>query len=98
MKRYRLMIGSGLLLLVVLFAAQAALAQGGGFDLSWHALFSGGPAAGSAGPGDYSLTSAIGQPVAGTVSGIAGSGYSLCSGYLCGGSSSSRVYLPLVRK
>jgi len=93
MKRYRLNTCCGLLLLaVLLLAAQVVLAQSGGtFDMSWNTLFPGG----ATGGGSYKMNSAIGQPVAGVV---AGTGYSLCAGYLCGVQAEARVYLPLVRK
>ena len=96
MKRYRLTIILMLALLLALLAvAQAVLAQsGGGYDLSWNALFPGGRTGG----GMYTLDTAIGQPVAGIAAGIGDPGYSLCAGYQCGVQAESRVYLPLVRK
>jgi hypothetical protein len=96
MKRYMLIIICALLLMAALMAvSQGVLAQtGGGYDLSWNTLASGGWTSG----GVYTMDSAIGQPFAGVVAGIADPGYSLCAGYLCGVQSTSRVYLPLVRK
>lgn len=93
MKRFTLVIICMLVLLIALLAAsQTVIAQtGGGYDLSWNTLASGGATTG----GTYTMDSAIGQPFAGKTS---SSPYELCAGYLCGVPAETRVYLPLVRK
>jgi hypothetical protein len=93
MKRHTLILCCIFILMVaLLLISQVVLAQtGGGYDLSWNTLFSGGATIGGA----YSMDSAIGQPFVGKTS---GSPYELCAGYLCGVQSATRVYLPLVRK
>ncbi len=93
MKRVLRITGSiGLGVVVLLLAAQAALAVSNGtFDLSWHALFPGGLTSGGA----YTMNSAIGQPAAGT---SGGSGYELCAGFLCGAEYETHVFVPLVKR
>ena len=93
MKRTTLIIILGLVLLIALLTvSRAVIAQtGGGYDLSWNTLASGGVTGG----GVYTIDSAIGQSFAGkTLS----SPFELCAGYLCGVPAESKVYLPLVRK
>jgi hypothetical protein len=101
MKRYTLFMCCVLVLFVaLLLASQSVIAQtGGDYDLSWNTLASGGATVGGIGDPVYKMDSAIGQPSAGVVAGIGGSGgYTLCAGYLCGVNAETRVYLPLVRK
>ena len=72
-KTTALLLGVGLLLLLTL----PALAQsGGGFDLSWHTVASGGGTFSSG--GDYTLGGTIGQPEAGS---MAGGDYMLSGGF-----------------
>ncbi len=81
------------LLVIALFAmlASVALAQsGGGYDLTWNTVDSGGYTF-SAG-GGYSLGSTVGQPDAGV---LTGGGYTLAGGFW-GGIAPYRLYLPLV--
>jgi len=83
---------ASILVAALLVAFLPVLAQtGGGFDISWNALFSGGLSSGGA----FTMNSAIGQPFAGKVS---ASPYDLCAGYLCGVKAEMRVYLPLAKK
>ncbi len=93
MKRTTLILGCLLILIITLLAvSQSVIAQsGGGYDLTWNTLASGGVTGG----GVYTMNSAIGQPFAGKTS---ASPYELCAGYLCGVRAETRVYLPLVRK
>ena len=93
MKRIPFIIILGLVLLIALLTvSRAVIAQtGGGYDLSWNTLASGGATTGGA----YSIDSAIGQPYVGKTS---GSPYELCAGYLCGVQAETRVYLPVVSK
>ncbi len=80
------------LLLAALLVAGRALAQGGGYDLSWWTVDGG--AAVSAG-GSYTLGGTIGQPDAGTLS---GNGYSLAGGFWGGPGLDRHLYLPLIVK
>lgn len=87
-----------LLLLIVLaaavFASHLALAQsGGGYDLTWNSIDSGGVMF-SAG-GGFSLGGTIGQPDVSTA--LEGGGYSLVGGFWSG-IPSYRIYLPLILK
>jgi len=80
-----------LMLLVILATFTLAIAAGARPD-GWH--FAGGAGAQITGA-QQSLHSAIGQPVAGIVSGTSAV---LCSGYLCGAHTegSGTVFLPVV--
>jgi hypothetical protein len=79
-----------LALAAFLLLASAALAQsGGGYDLSWNTVDSGGYTF-SAG-GDYTLGGTVGQPDAGL---LIGRGYILGGGFW--GGEAYRIYLPLV--
>jgi hypothetical protein len=72
-----------------------AASLGTGPEIGWYAITGGG---GHYTAGIYTLDSAIGQPVAGVVAGIADPGYSLCAGFLCSTAATRSVYLPAVRK
>ena len=74
-------------------SAQLAPAGGGGFEISWYTMDSGG-ATFSTG-GSYSLGGTIGQVDAGTLS--SGS-FTLNGGFWPGASGQYRVYLPLILK
>ena len=77
--------------LLLILLAGAALAQGGGYDLSWHTVDGGG---GSLAAGAYTLTGSTGQPDAGTLSNGA---YTLLGGFWGGAQAALRqVYLPVV--
>jgi hypothetical protein len=81
-------------LLVLLTLAGLLIVAGVGLEagsqVNWHALSGGG---GRSVAGAYSVETAIGQPVAGTVG--AGS-YAVCAGVLCGTADLHDVYLPMV--
>ena len=95
-KRKRLV----LLLILALAAALPGAAivgaqSGGGYDLTWSIIGSGGGASTS---GGYTLVGTIGQPNAGV---LAGGGYTLAGGFWGGvaaGTVQYRLYLPLVLK
>jgi hypothetical protein len=87
-----------LVLGALLLAVGAALAQGGGYDLSWHTV-DGGGAADLAGL-SYTLRGTAGQPDAGALS---GGSYALGGGFWSLGVSAVPVvplqparYLPLI--
>jgi len=92
-KTLALLLAIGVLLLLTL----PALAQaGGGFDLSWHTVDSGG-ATFSTG-GSYALGGTIGQPDAGV---MAGGDYTLAGGFWPGGAALPplhQIYLPLLQR
>jgi hypothetical protein len=73
--------------------AQPAPTGGGGFEISWYTMDSGG-ATFSTG-GSYSLGGTIGQVDAGTLS---SGNYALNGGFWPGASGQYRVYLPLILK
>ena len=80
--RKRYLIGA-LLIIVCLLAAALNKAQaqsGGGYDLTWNTLESGGQAAAS--DGSYSLYGSFGQPDASAS--LNGGGYSLVGGFWSG--------------
>ena len=84
-------------LALLLAGVGGALAQsGGGFDLSWYTVDSGG---GASAAGGYSLGGTAGQPDAGA---LAGGVYTLAGGFWAGGPAGPApgpgVYLPLVVK
>ncbi len=76
----------------LLLVAVPALAQvSASYDLSWHVVAGGGGRMASAG---HTLQGTVGQPVTGV---MLGSGYTLCSGFECGGAAVQyRIYLPVV--
>ena len=81
----------GLLLLLFLWLPNIALAQGGGgYDLSWSSLDSGGGYSAASG---YTLGGTIGQPDAGTLS---SDGYTLTGGFWGGAAIQYRIYLPVI--
>jgi len=82
-----------ILVLILLAGASFALAQSGGFDLSWFSVDGGGTAASEG--GEFSLASTIGQPDAGTLS---GGEFALSGGFQMKPQvqGSSFVFLPLV--
>ena len=81
-----------LLALPVLLPA-LALAQTGGYDLTWSTIDGGGYTFSTG--GSYSLGGTVGQPDAGALS---GGGYTLGGGFWGGGAAQHRVYLPLVMR
>jgi len=94
--RFRKYVYLVILLSFGLFAASTVAAQsGGGYDLSWNTIDSGG---GTASGGDYVLMFTVGQSDAGSV--LSGGDYTLAGGFWPGGAASSapeyRIYLPLV--
>jgi len=73
-------------------AQDVALAQsGGGYDLTWNTVDSGGATFSSG--GNYSLGGAIGQPDAGVLS---GGDYTLACGFWGSGAVEYNIYLPLI--
>ncbi len=81
-----------LLLGVLLAPIPLALAQsGGGYDLTWNTIDSGGTTWSTGGP--YALGGTIGQPDVGQVSNLP---YTLAGGFWAGATAQYRVYLPLV--
>ncbi len=70
-----------------------AVADGGGYQLTWYSI-DGGGATFSTG-GAYQLGGSIGQPDAGTSS---GGGYTLVGGFWSGAAIEYKVYLPAVLK
>jgi hypothetical protein len=80
-----------LILVVLLVVVSVALAQTGGYDLSWWTVDGGG---GTLAGGSYTLSGTAGQPDAGV---LAGGGYTLSGGFWGGaGPGAYDVYLPLV--
>jgi hypothetical protein len=81
---------------LALFAllASLALAQSGGYDLSWWTVDDGG---GPLVAGDYTLNGTVGQPDAGHLS---GSGYTLAGGFWVGKAGEEEtqhsIYLPVI--
>jgi len=77
----------------LLFGAVSSYAQsGGGYDLTWNTIDSGG---GTIGNGGYTLDGTIGQSDAGAP--IGNGGYSLTGGFWAGVSVAQyRLYLPIV--
>jgi len=72
----------------------AAHAQtGGGYDLTWYTIDSGG---GTSTGSSYTLLGTIGQPDAGVA--MTGGGFTLVGGFWGGAASQYKVYLPLVIK
>ena len=90
-KLFRYLVWLLLALLVLLPAL--ALAQTGGYDLTWSTIDGGGYTWSEG--GTYSLGGTVGQPDAGALS---GGGYTLGGGFWGGGAGQHRVYLPLVMK
>ena len=75
---------------MLVLATSLAIAQtGGGFDLSWHTIDSGG---GSGSGSSFTLNGTVGQPDAGRMT---GGGYSLSGGFWPAGAASYTIYLPL---
>jgi hypothetical protein len=91
MKRLIFLILLALMLVVGVSSSQAQ--SGGGYDLKWNTIDSGG-ATFSAG-GTYSLGGTIGQPDAGSMS---GGSYTLVGGFWGGAVGNYNVYLPLTLK
>jgi hypothetical protein len=77
------------LALVCLILMAAGLSDG--FDIGWYAFTGGG---GHAVAGNYTLDSAIGQPVVGT---IANSTIQICAGFLCA-IPAFIIYMPLTNR
>ena len=78
--------------LTLLVLASSVLAQtGGGYDLTWATIGSGGTTFSSG--GDYTLGGAAGQPDAGIRQ---GGDYTLSGGFWVGGAAEHCIYLPLV--
>jgi len=89
MKRATLLIP----MIVALLIASIAVAQsGGGYDLAWSTISSGG---GTISGGAYALDGSIGQPAAGSLS---GGSYTLDGGFWYGLSATAHfeIYLPMV--
>lgn len=79
--------------LILLMAVTSISAQsGGGYDLTWSTIDSGG---GSSSGGGYSLSGTIGQADAGVLS---GGGYTLNGGIWFAPVAEYRIYLPLMLK
>lgn len=72
-------------------SAQPAPTGGGGFEISWYTIDSGGAMFSTGGP--YSLGGSIGQADTGTLN--SGS-YTLNGGFWPGATGQYRVYLPLI--
>lgn len=62
--------------LVVVLGVPAQAQTGSGYDLTWHVIASGG---GTSAGGGYTLTSTIGQPIAGVAQ--RGGSYTLAGGF-----------------
>lgn len=83
-----------LLFLVAWSAGGLALAQSGGYDLSWNTVDGGG---GRVDGGDYLLIGTVGQPDAGPALSDAGGRFTLLGGFWPAvEEGNSMVYLPLV--
>ncbi len=92
-RRHALGVTSIILALLLIGTASIASAQiGGGYDLTWSTVDSGG-ATFSTG-GGYSLGGTIGQPDMRWL--LSGGGYALGGGFWGSGASQSKVYLPVV--
>ena len=93
MKRTALFIPIATLVMALLIVSVAVAQTGGGYDLSWNVVASGG---GSSNGGSYSLNGTIGQAGAGSLS---GGNYTLSGGFWISSIAPQyEVYLPLVRK
>ena len=93
--RKRYLLGPLLIVICLLGAAlYSARAQtGGGYDLTWNTLESGGRMAAS--DGSYSLSGSFGQPDAGAA--LTGDGYSLVGGFW-GAIPAYSISLPVIVK
>ncbi len=80
-----------LLLLLALLPAVALAQSGGGYDLTWNTVDSGGYTFSTG--GEYSLGGTVGQMDAGV---LTGGGYTLAGGFWGGAVAQYRIYLPLV--
>ncbi|OAN47066.1 hypothetical protein A6A03_10595 [Chloroflexus islandicus] len=67
--------------------------SGGGYDVSWSTIDSGGATLSTG--GSYALGGTIGQPDGGVLS---GGGYTLTGGFWGGVSSTARLFVPLVQR
>ncbi len=90
MRRWTVLLISLALLALLAFAA-TAVAQTGGYDLSWWTVDSGGGS--SSASGSYSLIGTVGQADAG---GMSDGEFALYGGFWPGGVTRHTVYLPLV--
>ena len=82
------------LLVAIILAASAALAQtGGGYDLTWSTIDGGG---GSSTGNGYQLAGTFGQPDAGPT--LSDRVYSLSGGLWAGEAAGTRAYLPLTQR
>ena len=82
----------GLLSVCLVLVGMAYAQSGGGYDLTWNTIDSGG---GASIGGGYTLMGTLGRPDAGALS---GSGYALAGGFWGGASIQYRIYLPIVLK
>jgi hypothetical protein len=80
------------IVLALLIVSIAVAQTGGGYDLTWNTIDSGG---GSSSGGSYTLDGTLGQFEAGTLN---GSGYTLSGGFWYGAQSAAqfKIYLPVV--
>ena len=84
---------AAILLVGVASVASTVYAQtGGGYDLTWSTIDSGG---GASAAGGYTLGGTAGQPDAGA---MAGGGYTLAGGFWGGEATQYRIYLPMTLK
>jgi hypothetical protein len=82
----------GLIVAMLLIVSIVSAQTGGGYDLTWSTMDSGG---GAANGGGYELSGTIGQPDAGALS---GGGYTLVGGFWPGAALNYTVFLPVVLK
>ena len=93
MKRIYLFVSIAALVVALLIVSIVVAQSGGGYDLTWSTIDSGG-AMFSTG-GTYSLGGTIGQPDAGS---MLGGSYSLTGGFWSGRPAIHSVFLPLTLK
>jgi hypothetical protein len=77
--------------LLLMMASPAHAQSGGGYDLTWSTVDSGGGMSINAG---YTLHGSIGQPDAGVA--LGGGGYTLVGGFWGGAAAQYRIYLPVI--
>ncbi|MBC7225943.1 MAG: hypothetical protein H5T61_01740 [Thermoflexales bacterium] len=92
MNASRFTLHASLLLALLALLAPVALAQTGGYDLTWSTVDGGGYTWSTGGA--YALGGTVGQPEAGVA--LTGGGYTLVGGFWSGVAVQYRVYLPLV--
>ena len=93
MKRLMMAVRVTLLAVIIFWLAiSVALAQVGGYDLSWFTVDGG---SGTASSGNYTLNGTVGQADAGVMS---NGGYTMTGGFWNEGAIQFNIYMPLIRK